>query len=490
MSHTRRLRPWFFGAAPLTLAALASLASTGCSSGAAGDTPASPPARRTSQLTLRNADRTGSAPVREGLARAEALESAESEPCPPAFVQAPHPHLPLVLNQGGPVVTKPLLMSVTFRGSYTDRVSDLDEFVKTFGGQPYWKAARQYGVSAPHARAAVHLADEAPGAIDDAGIQAFLAAKFAAPDAPLGAPSADSLIVLFFPSATTITAPAGASCVSFDAYHGSAPITVNGQSIVVPYAVVPECLKPTQGLSVRDSVTASASHEILEASTDPRVGEASAFSGTGINTGNFDPYAVWAYGVEGDLSFLELSDMCERGDSSIFTPPHFPFAVQRFWSNEAVLAGHDPCTPTRPADKRYFAAVPVFDPDFAVHEAETPPVYLPVVTITDGFGSTPFPFQTQGVKIPVGGSATIPVALFSDGPVGDWTVSAADETLKPGATPNVSFDWDKTTGNNGDVLHLTIHVLGVDPLIGGQSFSITSTRGAEAHMVFGFVGQN
>jgi hypothetical protein len=54
--------------------------------------------------------------------------------------------------------------------------------------------------------------------------------------------------------------------------------------------------------------------------------------------------------------------------------------VQRSWSNAAARAGRDPCAPYHPSERYYFAAVPVFDPDFQTNEAANPPLYLPTVS--------------------------------------------------------------------------------------------------------------
>jgi hypothetical protein len=109
------------------------------------------------------------------------------------------------------------------------------------------------------------------------------------------------------------------------------------------------------------------------------------------------------------------------------------YTVQRTWSNKAVKAGHDPCQPELPGEV-YFNAAPVL-PDMAQ-------VNIQGQTVT-----------IRSVKIPVGSSKTIPVELWSEAPTGPWTVSAND--LSGGA---LTLSLDKSTGQNGDVLNLTIKV--------------------------------
>jgi hypothetical protein len=430
------------------------------------------------------------------------------EECKRPFAIAPHPRFPLVVNQGGSVVAKPVITSVSFDNAYGIDVDILDAFVEELGEQPFWAATtKEYGVGRPKVRHPAHLHEAAPATIDDSAIHAWLAAKIAAGDSQLGTPSASTLYVLNYPSTTTVTLSSGGqvvatSCVEFAGYHGFAPVTVAGSTVFVPYAVIPECLSSSDAGASKmlDDVTGTTSHELVEAVTDPYVNAEgnpnlpstlrTAFSGTALHTADFDPYAIWAYADSGKLNFPELADMCELFGSSYFTPAKFPFQVQRSWSNKAARESHDPCAPNRTDERHFFAAVPVFDPDFAINEAKDPPVYLPAVEITDTSSSPPTTFQTQGLKIPVGGSATIPVNLFSDGPVQDWTVAAFDETFNPPATPNLTFTWDKTQGNNGDVLYLTIHVVAVDAAIGGNAFRITSTDGTIAHSFYGYIGQN
>jgi hypothetical protein len=99
--------------------------------------------------------------------------------------------------------------------------------------------------------------------------------------------------------------------------------------------------------------------------------------------------------------------------------------------------------------------------------------------------------QTQGVNIAVGSSATIEVDLYSEAPLGDWTVSAIDAPLATTApaSPFLTFAWDKTTGQNGDKLHLTITSNAIDSSVDGAVFLIYSKYDAtHAHGWYGFVG--
>ena len=86
---------------------------------------------------------------------------------------------------------------------------------------------------------------------------------------------------------------------------------------------------------------------------------------------------------------------------------------------------------------------------------------------------------TKGLTIPVGQSKTVEVDLFSDASTGGpWTVTAEDVFFKYygsyGFPQTLSFAWDRTSGVNGEKLHLTISVTGTSAFGGGHAFMITS----------------
>jgi hypothetical protein len=64
---------------------------------------------------------------------------------------------------------------------------------------------------------------------------------------------------------------------------------------------------------------------------------------------------------------------------------------------------------------------------------------------------------TRGIQVPIGQSVTVEVVLYSDAPSADWNVTAIDVAQRYNQQPpELSFSFDKTTGNNGDKLMLTI----------------------------------
>lgn len=142
------------------------------------------------------------------------------------------------------------------------------------------------------------------------------------------------------------------------------------------------------------------------------------------------------------------------------------FAVQRTWSNAAARAGHDPCVPALTTP--YLGAAPQLDE---------------LVTIDLGNQGG---VSTRGVQVPLGMSKTVEVALFSDAPADDWTVKATDAATVMGGDAELSFAWDKTTGHNGDKLHLTITRIKAGQ--GGSEFVVSSrTNNVSTSLWWGFV---
>jgi hypothetical protein len=124
-------------------------------------------------------------------------------------------------------------------------------------------------------------------------------------------------------------------------------------------------------------------------------------------------------------------------------------------------------------------------PPFSAPYFNSAPVLVDDVTIDFGDPSGPEP--TKGVKIPVGGKKTIDLDLFSDAPTtGVWTVDAFDVFALLGGPTSLAFSFDKRTGKNGDVLHLTITVTGVGSG-GGSEFMLRSTLGSITHYWYGWV---
>jgi hypothetical protein len=292
-------------------------------------------------------------------------------------------------------------------------VAALADFSLNVGGTPYWTATTsEYGVGPATGMAPIKLSEAAPASISDPQIQQWLATKFAS-DPAFPVPDANTLVVVYYPAGTTVTLQNAQSCTSFGGYHQG---TTVGNNVTIAYAVVPRC--------AGFDTTGAASHELVEAATDPHPQTDPAYAVVD------DADTIWRLVLGGG----EVGDLCAQFPDVFTKFAGFDHTVQRTWSNKAVKAGHDPCQPELPGEV-YFNAAPV----------------LPDMTPANLGGQT---VMLRSVKIPVGGSRTIPVDLFSEGPTAPWTVTAGD--LSGGA---LSLSLDKSTGQNGDVLQLTIKVL-------------------------------
>ena len=351
---------------------------------------------------------------------------------------------PQVVTGGGPTLAAPKLVPVYFANDDTAFTAKLTTFMSKLGDSAFWlPAVGEYGVGKITSTAPIQLADNAPASIDDADIQTWIAAKIT--DQTLPAPDANTIYAIYYPDGTTVTlGQNGTSCQDFGAYHDN--ITYNGTTDV-SYAVMPRC--SGWGPSTMDTTTSAASHEFIEASTDPFPQTNMAYSQVDDN------HILWEFVLGGG----ETGDMCAQFKSSYVTPSDLGFQVQRSWSNANAKAGHDPC---QPADTTpYFNAMPVLTDKIDI-----------------GGGTT------KGVHIPVGSSGTIEVDLFSDADTGGpWTVSASD-TSGAGA---ISFAWDRTTGQNGEKLHLTINAL-QKTQYGASGFTIKSKLNGRTTSWFGLVG--
>lgn len=425
-------------------------------------------------------------------AAADAHVDAGVDAADAAFVTASHPRQPVIVQQRGVPAMNPHITSVTFTNTYQEKVSDLDAFVSGVVQQPYWSATTsEYGIGTATVEAPQHLAEAAPATATDADVQVWLADKIASGAPGFADATDDSLFVLFYPASSVLTDGKLQPCTDFLAYHSSAAVPLEAGTIYPAYAAILECPVPDAGpvTTALESVTTSASHEMVEAVTDPHGNHIGGsppypgFLGTAKGSWSFDQYAAYPMVNFGYYAYLEVADMCVDVRDSVFTPSGFPYMVQRSWSNAAALGGHDPCVPYLPSASPFFLAQAVYDPNYAADEAMSPPTALPLVNFKVGSSTD----QTQGLHAAVGGSAMVPLILWSDAPVPDWNVVVVDPFSYPAASPYLSFALDKSTGNNGDVVHLTVTVKSVDSTYGGHPFLIASTDGVHEHWSLGFM---
>ena len=370
-----------------------------------------------------------------------------------AFVPAPHPAAPIVTKGSGSVLAAPRIVVVTFAAD--PLAAQVEAFAAGLGKSAHWAATTaEYGVGPVTAGTPVHVAAPPAATVDDTELESWLVSQLDGTHPEWGTPDPATMYSIVYPVGTTLTQGGQSVCGSSPAYHYEVML---GSNVRVPYAAIARC-DPFLGLSGIDYLTAGLSHEWVEAATDPLPASAPAYSGPS------DRYNDWTLVTGG-----ELADMCTLTSTGpYYKPADLPFTVQRSYSNAGAMAGHDPCVPA-PAGP-YFNAAPV----------------LPDMLSGTVSGQA---FTTEGLKIPLGKSATIEVDLFSDAETsGPWKVEASDP-FGSAFMSSLSFSWDRTQGKNGDKLSLTITRKGNPPGITGVNpFVLVSTLGGEQHAWVGAVG--
>lgn len=367
-----------------------------------------------------------------------AADAGEAGEAAPALVEAGPPSPPpSVTYLGGPILASPRLVTVTFSGDDPALVARLQLFDDTITSTAWWTAVSSEYCSAPGGpcvgagAGAGHavLPAAGPGYTDsvkggDSTLRALLASSIASGAIP--APGAGTMLVVYLPAGTTVLLDGNASCApaSFASYHDVLQATPpdGGAPLPVAYAVVARCS------STEAAATLAASHEIVEAATDPSPEEAPAFQLTD---------QVWtAFGPE-------VADACAAVDTSL-TAQESGFAVQRSWSNASAAAGHDPCVPV-PAGEVYFNAAPE-------QGKET-------------------------VPLSVGQSATIVLYPAADGATGSWQLSAVAASGSP-----LGFDVQPSTVTSGTRATLTVTLLSPPALGVDQLYGVVSQAGTDTHV--------
>jgi len=373
-------------------------------------------------------------------------------------------------------MTAPRLVPLSFQG---DALADaLDAFVaQLVADTSYWSGATaEYGVGPLSTVPPQHVAEAAPASLTDAEVQAWLTSKIMAGAVPR--PNENTIYAIFYPQGTAVTLGGGTLCQDsaggFNGYHGDYVLIGNGFVAPVSYAVIGRCPPPVKSASAMDMVSGEASHEIIEAATDPRPMTRPAYD-------SIDPDDQgWAL-----IAGSEVGDLCDGFPDSFYKPSGIDTLVQKVWSNVAAKASHDPCQP-QGASPYFNAAVVVTD----------------TISIADPQGLVA-PVQTKGVAIPVGSERDVELDLYSDAPTsGAWTLFPQDMGFSVGATTaTLSFSFRDPVscaaawgagalcgqGQNGDKVHLRIKALAKSPL-GVSPFWILSTLGAHHAVWTGLVG--
>ncbi len=257
-------------------------------------------------------------------------------------------------------------------------------------------------------------------------------------------PNDDTVYVVYLPRSMDII---DGGCDTLSGYHffSAVPI-VTTVDIVIPvafsqtfaFAVIPtKCAAQNNPNATRDEITraiqAAASHEIIEAATDPLVG-------TGwINDavvddlhGNFFSEVVQLFSnINLDLKVGEVADVCEESANPITGAPAFQhptpplsllvddpsvggqITVAPYWSNQ-----HNACAPFVPSSK-----LTVGTPSFGSFVTSSTPISI---TALDGTGPADQSIGVASISYRAYPTGTVPPAFTVAAPPVQFTITGAD----------------------------------------------------------------
>jgi len=322
------------------------------------------------------------------------------------FTIAAHPPLPQIPNLGGPRLTRPELVLISYAND--PNAAALEANARWLVTSSWLSAVgAEYGISAGSILGTVRSSSRAPAMVHDGEIQAMLLAGVQNHTLPTPANGdfSNTLYVVYYPVSTTVVLDQGGSsdlsCQDFGGYHFEA----EGGGYHFAYAVIPNCPDFFPGLTDLEGEEMAFSHEVIEAATDAFPLTAPAYSA--------DP--------SGDSPLLivgsEVADLCSQ---SLRVYREAGFVAQLSYSNLAAAAGdRDPCVPVEP-----------------------PPPY---------FLAMPSPEALQGVS--PGRSVQFTIHAWSTVALPDWSVQAI-----PRGTFNLGVSLSRSQMNNGQTATLTLSV--------------------------------
>jgi hypothetical protein len=210
-------------------------------------------------------------------------------------------------NYGGPTLTS-ISVAPLFWNSNVQFQPNLNWVYSEVPLSPLWDMLAQYGIKRGSGRAGV-VGTGATAEISDRAIQTEVMNQINAGRLP--PPTANTYYPVHFPPNMSITDPNGRqSCVVFCAYHGTFHLqTSAGTAVNVNYGVIPDqgggCANTCGANPQRvNNLTSVASHELIEAATDPAVGLATVIG----------PPLAWY-----DPNNGEIADICngQQGTTTI-----------------------------------------------------------------------------------------------------------------------------------------------------------------------------
>jgi hypothetical protein len=356
--------------------------------------------------------------------------------------------LPQVVNVGGPVLSAPKVLPILY--SSDPAGSDVLAFLQELTTTDFWnETTSEYGVGALTVLPAITLTSQPPATITDVMLESMLADNTSGSSPAWGTADPSTIYLFVMPPGSIQQDSEGACCTNYDGYHYEAEVGTGATQVTVPYALSCAC-SGFDGPDVTDlqERTVDMSHELVEAATDPFPDSDPAYTQEDVAD------IVWTLVTDG-----EVADMCEFNDDANVIPPGATYMVQRTWSNAAAARFANPCVPVVTTTP-YLNSFP----------------QLSSVMYNDG---TDPPFATQGVRIPLGQTKTIDVALKSAGAVSQkWTVDTFDYNAAiVGGAAEMAISPPRTSGGDGDMVQLAISPTVEDSYLRGEAFIIWSDYG-------------
>lgn len=355
-----------------------------------------------------------------------------------------------VQNLGGSVLAAPVIVTITWASD--PNAETWNALGDSIGASSYWHTINsEYGVGAATSGASNHVSitTAAPSEMADSDLDSFVSAH-AGVDWP--APTTNTIYAVYMDPTTTLylggPPDAGGQDGCAQGVGGYHTQTQDSKGLV--YAIMPHC-----SMFQAADIELGATHELNEASTDPR------FTPPAYITFDQNHLAFEFFNSFQD----ELGDACESFVESTDAVDFSPYTVQRQWSNKSAAAGSHWCVPA--------LAEPFYNTTFLIGEpAGIPTTQLDTITadlssLQNGFGMT----TSKGFKMALNTTRTFPIGYFSDqdtkGPFTldvQWptdpqtgaNIIAVDGNGNPITNGTATVTIDKTSGVNGDIANVTI----------------------------------
>jgi hypothetical protein len=236
---------------------------------------------------------------------------------PDAVVSDVAPRVSTLTNFGGPLL-KNISVHPVFWNANTQFQPNINAFYNGVTASPLWSMLAQYSIGNGSGVAGIN-ANQTTRNVSDATVQGVLRNLISARTLT---PTANTYFPVHFPSGMSITAPDGSkSCVVFCAYHGT---FTQANGINVNYGIIPDQGGGCAGgcgnnASRQNNMDSVASHELIEATTDPAVGLATVFG----------PPLGWYDQADNE----EIGDLCNGQQSTTVGRDGVTYTIQTEFSN-------------------------------------------------------------------------------------------------------------------------------------------------------------